>query len=182
MKNALRAVGLPSLALALETYQVWLLNNGIFPVTSGTFPLAREFQTMVGIVVGLAVLLSALRHPDFIKVRVVPPSAFACAAVGAGLLLCVPGSPTAVTMGLMLLSLAGTANHYLMGIAFAHADSPKRTSIGVACAVLVATLVTTVSPAPSFCASVVIDAVITLSVLLLLWREVTPVWRESIKG
>lgn len=182
MKYALRLVGLPSLALALETYQVWLLNNGIFPVTSGTFPLAREFQTLVGIVVGLAVLLSALRHPDFIKVRVVPPIAFACAAVGAGLLLCVPGSPTAVTMGLMLLSLAGTANHYLIGIAFAHADSPQRTSIGVACAVLVATLVTTVSPAPSFCASVVIDAVITLSVLLLLWREVTPVWRESIKG
>lgn len=99
MKNALRLVGLPSLALALETYQIWLLNNGIFPVTSETFPLAREFQTLVGIVVGFAVLLSALRHPDFIKVRVVPPSAFACAAVGAGLLLCVPGSPTAVTYG-----------------------------------------------------------------------------------
>lgn len=182
MKNALRAVGLPSLALALETYQVWLLNNGIFPVTSETFPLAREFQTLVGIVVGLAVLLSALRRPDFIKTRVVPPIAFACAAVGAGLLLCVPGSPAAVTLGLMLLSLAGTANHYLMGIALAHADSPKRTSIGVACAVLVASLVTTVSPVPSFRASVVIDAVITLSVLLLLWREVTPVWRESIEG
>ena len=121
MKYALRSVGLPSLALALETYRVWLLNNGIFPVTSETFPLAREFQTLVGIVVGLAVLLSALRHPDFIRVRVVPPIAFACAAVGAGLLLCVPGSPAAVTMGLMLLSLAGTANHYLMGIAFAQA-------------------------------------------------------------
>ena len=172
MKYALRLVGLPSLTLALETYQVWLLNNGIFPVTSGTFPLAREFQTLVGIAVGLAVLFCALSRPDLIKVRVVPPLAFACAVAGAGLLLCVPGNPAVVTAGLMLLSLAGAANHYLVGIAFAHADSPKRTSIGVACAVLVATLVTTVSPAPSFCASVVIDAVITLSVLLLLWREV----------
>ena len=132
MKNALRSVGLPSLALALETYQVWLLNNGIFPVTSETFPLAREFQTLVGIVVALAVLFCALRRPDFIKARAVPPIVFACAAVGAGLLLCVPGSPAAVTAGLMLLSLAGAANHYLVGIAFAHADSPKHTSIGVA--------------------------------------------------
>ena len=174
MKNALRSVGLPSLALALETYQVWLLNNGIFPVTSETFPLAREFQTLVGIVVGLAVLFCALRRPDFIKARAVPPIVFACAVAGSGLLLCVSGSPAAVTAGLMLLSLAGAANHYLIGIAFAHADSPKHTSIGVACAALVATLVTTVSPAPSFRVSVVADAGITLSTLLLLWREVTP--------
>lgn len=182
MKNALRSVGLPSLALALETYQVWLLNNGIFPVTSETFPLAREFQTLVGIVVALAVLFCALRRPDFIKARAVPPIVFACAVAGSGLLLCVSGSPAAVTAGLMLLSLAGAANHYLVGIAFAHADSPKHTSIGVACATLVATLVTTVSPAPSFRVSVVADAGITLSTLLLLWREVTPVWRESIEG
>ena len=162
MKYALRLVGLPSLALALETYQVWLLNNGIFPVTSETFPLAREFQTLVGIVVGLAVLLSALRRPGLIKVRVVPPLALLCAASGAGLLLCLLESPAAVTAGLMLLSLAGVADHYLIGIAFAHVDSPKRTSIGVACAVLVATLATTALPAPSFGASVVIDAAITL--------------------
>ena len=179
MKNALRSVGLPSLALALETYQVWLLNNGIFPVTSETFPLAREFQTLVGIVVGLAVLFCALRRPDFIKARAVPPIVFACAVAGSGLLLYVPGSPVAVTAGLMLLSLAGAANHYLVGIAFAHADSPKHTSIGVACAALVATLVTTVSPAPSFRVSVVADAGITLSTLLLLWREVTPVFSCS---
>ena len=182
MKNALRSVGLPSLALALETYQVWLLNNGIVPVTSETFPLAREFQTLVGIVVGLAVLFCALRRPDFIKARAVPPIVFACAVAGSSLLLYVSGSPVAVTAGLMLLSLAGAANHYLVGIAFAHADSPKHTSIGVACAALVATLVTTVSPAPSFRVSVVADAGITLSTLLLLWREVTPVWRESIEG
>lgn len=182
MESALRAVVLPSLALVLETYQVWLLNNGIFPVTSETFPLAREFQTLAGIAVGLAVLFYALRRPDAIKVRTVPPMVLGCAAMGVALLLCARGNAVCVTVGLVLLSLAGAANHYLVGIAFAHADSPKRTSVGVACAVLVATLATTVLPVPSFGASVIIDAAITVSVLLLLWREVAPVWHDSIEG
>ena len=182
MESALRAVVLPSVALVLETYQVWLLNNGIFPVTSETFPLAREFQTLTGTAVGLAVLFCALRRPDAIKVRTVPPMVLGCAAMGVALLLCARGNAVCVTVGLVLLSLAGAANHYLVGIAFAHADSPKRTSVGVACAVLVATLATTVLPVPSFGASVIIDAAITVSVLLLLWREVAPVWHDSIEG
>lgn len=182
MKDALRAVGLPSLALALETYRVWILNNGIFPVTSETLPLARELQTLVSVVVGLVVLFCALRRPDGIKTRAMPPMAVACVTVGVSMLVCAPGNVACVSAGLMLLSLASAVNQYLIGIAFARADTPKRTSIGVACAVLVATLAATALPVPSFGASVAIDAAVILLVLLLLWREVTPVWRESIKG
>ena len=163
-----------AVVLACETYQTWLLNNGIFPVTSEVFPLAREFQTAVGVFVGLFVLLAAMRRPCLLRPVPLLVGSLAATALAAGLLVLAPHTPLLVTVGLMLRSLGGAATFYLLGVAYALVGPTRGTAVSVSCGLLVATLVTVVLPAPGFVASVLLSVALTAGCIAMLWRVDVP--------
>lgn len=153
--------------LVLGSYYTWLLNNGIFPVTSEAFPLAREFQTAAGILLAAAIALATRRRPALVAPAPATAASLALGAVGAALLLALPASPVAVTCGLVLAAVGHGWTYYLLGICLARLGSGKRTFAAVACSLLAGTALCAVAPAPGYAASVPLLAAAGLAQLLL---------------
>ncbi len=172
----------PGVALALASYRTWVLNNGLFPVTSKVFPLAREFQTAVGILVGLAVLLAALRRPRLLNPAPMLASMAASLAVGSVLLLACPASPVGVTAGLCLLALGRAPLLYITGVAYAQVHDVRATSVSVACALFLSGAAPLVLPAPGYAMSVCVSDVEALLGMALLWRGVAPHFEGAARG
>lgn len=181
-RPAWRAAIAPGITLALGSYQTWLLNNGIFPVTSEAFPLAREFQTAVGVLVGLAVLLAGLRRPSLLKLRPMLAATALALVAGSAFLLAFPASPLAVTAGLCLLALGNAPLFYATGAAYAQVPDIRSTSVSVACALLVADVVPLATPSPGYAGSVLLTDAVVASCLALLWASVGPVFRQASAG
>ena len=158
------------IVLTCETYQTWLLNNGIFPVTSEVFPLAREFQTAAGILFGLFMLLAAMRRPRLLRPAPLLATSMALTALAALALALGPGTPLFITIGLVLRALGSSPVFYLLGIAYAQLGPTRQTAVSVSCGLLVATLISVVTPAPGFAASVLLSAALTAGCSGLLWH------------
>ncbi len=169
-------------ALALGSYQTWLLNNAIFPTTSEVFPLAREFQTGVGILVGLVVLLAGMRRPRLLRPRPMLAISLAALLAGAGLLLALPHSAFGVTAGLCLMALGDASLYYFNGVAFALVGDARRVSISVACATLAGDALPLLLPTPSYEAAVVVCLLMIAAEFALLWRCASPVIESVSQG
>ena len=161
-------------ALAANGYQTWVLNNGIFPFTSMTFPLARELQTAVGIAVGLFVLLAAMRAPRLLRPRPLLVAMVTCYAVGICLTRLATGSPAGVSAGLMLLATGRALPFYLTGVALSLLGNGRLVAGAATTGVLASTLLTTVLPTPGFGASLALDALLSLAFAVLLWPTAAP--------
>lgn len=157
------------IALAVNVYLIWLLNNGVFPTTSATFPLAREFQTASGILLALVVVFATRRRPQLVDPRLAAVGAAALDVAGSALLVALPASAAGVTAGLVLSAVGRSWNYYLIGVTLTLLGPGKQTFATVTGAVLVSTLVTSVVPAPGYAASSVLLAIGGLAGLALLF-------------
>lgn len=157
------------IALAVNVYLIWLLNNGVFPTTSATFPLAREFQTASGILLALVVVFATRRRPQLVDPRLAAVGAAALDVAGSALLVALPASAAGVTAGLVLSAVGRSWNYYLIGVTLTLLGPGKQTFATVTGSVLVSTLVTSVVPAPGYAASSVLLAIGGLAGLALLF-------------
>lgn len=143
-------------ALALSAVITWLLNQGVFPVTSLAYPLAREFQTLASVVFGLVVLVAARRASWFIGNRGLVAFSVAMCALGCAVVLLWPSEPWAVASGLVLLALGRGWIYYMTGMALSLMGTGSRLVRSVVCGLLVGTLATTLVPTPSYEVSAVL--------------------------
>ena len=178
MRQAMAA----AVALALGSYQTWLLNNALFPVTSEVFPLAREFQTAVGILVGLAVLLAGMRRPSLLRPRPMLVASLVSLLVGTALLLALPQSAVGVTAGLCLIALGDASLYYLNGVTFALVGDARSVSLSVACAVLAGDVAPLLLPTPGYRAAVLVDLAVIAAEFAILWRHASPTIRAASRG
>lgn len=162
-------------AIMLSSYQTWLLNNGLFPTTSEVFPLAREAQTLSGILINAAVLLIAMRRPSVLRPVPVVIGMCALCLAGAAMLVMAPGSAALLTTGLVLRSIGGSLTYYLIGLAYASLGPGKPLVASVSLGLLAATTVTTFVPAPAFLPSVIVDVLVTAVIVAVLLRAARPV-------
>ena len=174
-RTALLAGAVP----ALCTHETWLLNHAIFPVTTQAFPLARELQTIVGILVGLLILFGAMRRPQMLAWRKLLTANTGCALCAALLLLGASTSAVGVSAGLMALAAAMTLPTYACGIALSLIGSHRTTSVAVACALLVATVTDSVMPAPSYVLACVEAVAIAALAPLLVWPSAKAVTERT---
>lgn len=162
-------------AVMMRTYQLWLLDNGIFPEVGAVFAPASKMQMAVRVVIELLVLLAAMRAPRMLSPRPIAVGTLACCALGVVLLVTVPHSAFAVTAGLMARLFGFCFGAYLIGTALSQVVDMRVVAISVSCAVLGATFIASFVPAPGFAASVVLDGVLTLATIALTWRWAQPV-------
>ena len=163
------------LAVILSSYQTWLLNNGLFPTTSEIFPLAREAQTLAGILINATVLLIAMRRPSVLRPLPVVIGLCACSLTGAVMLAAAPGSAPLLTVGLVLRSIGGNLAYYLIGLAYTRLGPGKPLIASVSLGLLFATALTTFVPAPAFLPSVIVDVLVTAAIVTILLRAARPV-------
>ena len=69
MPRETRPIVACGVTVALQTYQAWLLYNGIFPGASAVLPLAREVQSAASVVTGLLALVAAMCAPRLLRPR-----------------------------------------------------------------------------------------------------------------
>ena len=162
------------LALALGTYYTWLLNNGVFPTTSETYPLAREFQTAAGTLLAVAVALAARRRPSLAEPAPAAAGALALTIAGSALLLSAPESAWGVTLGLVLAALGHGWFYYPLGLCLARLGAGRRTFATVAGALLAGTALGYAAPAPGYAASVVLLTAIGTIQLLAVFSPSRP--------
>ena len=111
-----------ALALTAAQTRTWLLNYSVFPVVSATFPAARELQTLVAPLVGLAVIFLVMRCPTAIRPKAALGLACASDLAGAAILLAAPGSALGASAGCMLHAFSGVWYFYLAGIVLARIE------------------------------------------------------------
>lgn len=145
-----------AMVLALSTAITWLLNQGVFPVTSLAYPLAREFQTFASLVFGFAVLLAARRASRFMGARGLVAFSVVTCALGCGVVLLWPAEPGGVTVGLMLMALGRGWIYYVTGMALSLMGAGSCLVRSVVCGLLAGTLVTVLAPIPAYEASVLL--------------------------
>ncbi len=158
-------------ALALRTYQSWLLNNGLFPTVGAVFTPVSEVQTAAGLCIELLVLLAAMRAPRLLRPRPLLAGSLVCCVLGVVVLcLFASVSPIGATVGLVLRMAGSLLGVYLLGVALSRVGDARLMAVSASCAVLAATCVARFVPAPAFQASVAIDAALTLVSFALTWR------------
>ena len=165
--------------LALCTHETWLLNHAVFPVTTQALPLARELQTIVGILVGLVILFGAMRRPQMLAWRKLLTANTACALCAAALLLGASTSAIGVSLGLMALAASMTLPTYACGIALSLVSSHRTTSVTFACALLVATVADSILPAPGYAPACVEAVAIATLTPLLVWPDARAVMERA---
>ena len=169
-------------AIALRTYQSWLLNNGLLPTAGSVFASASEIQTAAGVLVELIVLFAAMRVPRLLRPRPLLVGSLACCVLGVAVLWFAVGSPIGATVGLVARMTGSLFGAYLLGIALSRVGDARVMAVSASLAVLAATCVARFVPAPTFHASVAIDAALTLGVLALTWRTAAPVFARIAEG
>lgn len=142
-----------AVVLALSICLTWLLNQGVFPVTSLAYPLAREFQTIAGAVFALGVLVVAQRAPRFVGPVIPTVACVAAAALGCGILLLWPHDAWGVTVGLVLAALGRGWLYFVIGMALSLLPTGKRLLASVACGLLAGALITVLAAVPSYVVS-----------------------------
>lgn len=169
-------------AIALRTYQSWLLNNGLLPTTSAVFTPASEVQTTMGVLIELIVLFAAMRAPRLLRPRPLLAGSLVCCVIGIAALCFAAASPVGATVGLVARMAGSLFGAYLLGIALSQVGDARLMAVSASCAVLAATCVARFVPAPSFYASIAIDAALTLASLALTWRAAAPVVTRIAEG
>ena len=170
-------------AIALRTYQSWLLNNGLLPTTSAVFTPASEVQTAVGVLIELIVLFAAMRAPRLLRPRPLLAGSLVCCAIGVVVLWAfAAASPIGATVGLVARMAGSLFGAYLLGIALSQVGDARLMAVSASCAVLAATCVARLVPAPAFHASIAIDAALTLVSLALTWRAAEPTIARIAEG
>ena len=164
--------------LFLMTIQTQVLNSSIFPVTSLAAPLARELQTVVGIVVGLAALFAALRRPSLVRPDRLLPAMLACGIAGSLALYGAAGSPWGATVCLCARAVGTSAELYLVGAVFAQVAPPRSVALSASVALLASAFVSLVIPVPVFAVALPVDAALTLGCYAVLWRYAVPALRD----
>jgi DNA-binding CsgD family transcriptional regulator len=177
-----RVTALCGVAAALMLLRAWTLNVGVFPQTSTVFPLARELQTAVGVVLPLPVALVSLHCPRALAVRPLTAVALACALVGAAPLLAWPGSPLAVTLGLVVHAMARCWIGYLFGLACCRVGATRGLAVSLALGSLAATLASWIMPQLDYVAAVILLVAFLVAELLLLTGPAAPLAVELAMG
>lgn len=169
-------------AIALRTYQLWLLNNGIFPTAGEVFAPSHEAHGATSVLLELFVLVGALRAPRFLRPRPLLAATLGCCALGAALLVLAPLSPGGITAGLVLRGAGSLLATYSLGIALSQVGEARAMAVSAGCAVLAATWLAALVPAPGLRVSALIDALLTLAALALTWRAARPVLERTAEG
>ena len=156
------------IAMAINNYVIWVLNNGVFPTTSAVFTLAREFQTGAGILLALVIVLATRRFPRLIDPFGAALAATALDIAGSAILMGFPTDAVGVTVGLVMSAIGRSWVYYLIGIALAQIGPDRKTLAMVAGSTLASTLVTSFVPAPGYSASCALLAIGGLAGLALL--------------
>ena len=165
--------------LALCTYETWLLNQAIFPTTSLVFPLAREIQTLAGIIAGLFILVAAARKPRLLKPKPLLILSVTCALLGLTLLLGTPFSALGTTVGLVLLAWASALPSCLGPAMLSFVSSPRVISVTAACAVLASTVAGAVTPHVGYVAGCFAMTLIALVCTALVWHTTQPILEST---
>lgn len=163
------------LAIMMRTYQPWLFDNGIVPAVGAVFAPAYKIQMAVRVLIEFLVLLAAMRAPRLLRPRPLLGGSFACCIVGVVLLNLVPVSPVSITIGLIVRLAGHFFGFYVIGIALSQIGETRIAATSTSCAVLAATFIARLAPAPGLSASVALDAILTLGSIALTWRAAEPV-------
>lgn len=163
------------LAIMMRTYQPWLFDNGIVPAVGAVFAPAYKIQMAVRVLIEFLVLLAAMRAPRLLRPRPLLGGSFACCIAGVVLLNLVPVSPVSITIGLIVRLAGHFFGFYVIGIALSQIGETRIAATSTSCAVLAATFIARLAPAPGLSASVALDAILTLGSIALTWRAAEPV-------
>ncbi len=177
-----RVTVLCGVVAAIMLLETWVLNVGVFPQTSVAFPLARELQTAVGIILPPFVALASRRRPRVLAVRPLSVVALCLEAVGAVVLLAWRTSPLAVTVGLVMHALAGCWVTYLFGLACCRVGATRGLAVSLALGSLAAMLISWLMPHHGYAAAVVALSALSMVALLLTWGPAAPLARELAAG
>ncbi|MBS5449866.1 MAG: helix-turn-helix transcriptional regulator [Coriobacteriia bacterium] len=159
-----------AIAITAQTYQFWLAGHGILSYARAILPFASEAQSIIGALAEVGILLAALRAPRLLQPRPLLICTILCCATGATLLEIEPATPHAILLGLAARRAGLIFGFYLIGISLSKITNTRLVAASTSAAVILATCIATVAPAPAFRISVLLDALLTIVCIAPTWE------------
>lgn len=169
-------------AVAVQTYQFWLLYNGVVPPVAGLVPFVAELQSALSVTAGLLILSAAMRRPRLLRPAYLLAGTIVCCGVYVASLCIAPRFALAILVGMALRAATLPLGYCLAGIALSRSEHARIVSAAIPCAILIATCFARFAPAPPLRVAVLLDGAISLGSVALTWKAGGSVLADIAEG